>query len=128
MIRIVPLLFILWTALVAYLTLSPADYLPESTLLGYDKLGHFGLFGGWTGLVGLYLVFYKQQGSTSLWLVWAAGMFFSLMIEVAQGVLPLGRTVEWGDMVANAVGCTVATGIIMLLQRTGLKKYLAFGR
>ena len=114
--------------MVAYLTLSPADYLPQTSLFGYDKLGHFGLFGGWTGLIGLYLVFYKQQNSISLWLVWAAGMFFSLMIEVAQGVLPLGRSVEWGDMVANAVGCTVATGIIMLLQRTGLKKYLAFGR
>jgi VanZ family protein len=128
MIRIVPFLLLFWTAMVAYFTLSPADYLPESNLFGYDKLGHFGLFGGWTGLIGLFLVFYRGKESTSLWVIWIAGLLFSLLIEGAQGALPLGRTAEWADMFANALGCTTATGIIMLLRRSRFKKYLALER
>jgi VanZ family protein len=128
MIRLVPLVLLAWTAMVAYLTLSPSDFLPESNLLGYDKLGHFGMFGGWTGLIGLYLVFYRQQSTISLWTIWAVGIGFSLLIELAQWGLPLGRSAEWADMLANTVGCTVASGIIMLLRKSGLKKYLAFER
>ncbi len=128
MIRLVPFVLFAWTAMVAYLTLSPSDFLPESNLLGYDKLGHFGMFGGWTGLIGLYLVFYRQPSHTSLWTIWAVGIGFSLLIELAQWGLPLGRSAEWADMLANTVGCTVATGIIMLLRKSGLKKYLAFER
>jgi len=128
MIRLVPLVLLAWTAMVAYLTLSPSDFLPESNLLGYDKLGHFGMFGGWTGLIGLYLVFYRQPSSVSLWTIWAVGIGFSLLIELAQWGLPLGRSAEWADMLANTVGCSTATGIIMLLRESKLKKYLAFER
>lgn len=128
MIRLVPLVLLAWTAMVVYLTLSPSDFLPETSLLGYDKLGHFGMFGGWTGLIGLLVVFYMRRESSSLWPIWAAGMLFSLAIELAQWGLPLGRSAEWADMVANALGCTVATGIIMLLRGSRLKKYLAFER
>ncbi|MEN9838741.1 MAG: hypothetical protein RL177_220, partial [Bacteroidota bacterium] len=128
MIRLVPFVLFAWTAMVAYLTLSPSDFLPESNLLGYDKLGHFGMFGGWTGLIGLYLVFYRQTSHTSLWTIRAVAIGFSLLSELAQSGLPLGRSAEWADMLANTVGCTVATGIIMLLRKSGLKKYLAFER
>lgn len=128
MIRLVPIVLLAWTFMVGYLTLSPSDFLPESTLLGYDKLGHFGMFGGWTGLIGLYVVFYQNNSKTSLWMVWGAGIAFSLLIELAQWGLPIGRSAEWADMVANAIGCSAATGIIMLLRRSGLKKYLALER
>jgi VanZ family protein len=128
MIRLVPLVLLAWTAMVVYLTLSPSDFLPETSLLGYDKLGHFGMFGGWTGLIGLLVVFYMRRESSSLWPIWVAGMLFSLAIELAQWGLPLGRSAEWADMVANALGCTAATGIIMLLRGSRLKKYLAFER
>lgn len=128
MIRLVPFLILAWTAMVVYLTLSPSDFLPESNLLSYDKLGHFGMFGGWTGLIGLYIVFYRQREDASLWLIWIAGIAFSLAIELTQWGLPLGRSAEWADMIANVLGCTAANGIIMLLRRSGLKKYLALGR
>lgn len=128
MIRLVPILIVSWTALLAYLTLSPSDFLPESTLFGYDKVGHFGMFGGWTGLIGLYLIFYRRREQTSLWTVWSLGIGFSLLIELAQWGLPLGRSAEWADMVANLLGCSAATGIIMLLRDSGIKKYLALER
>lgn len=128
MIRLVPLLLLGWTGMVIYLTLSPSDFLPESNLLGYDKLGHFGMFGGWTGLIGLYMVFYKNRPSASLWVIWGVGIGFSLLIELAQWGLPLGRSAEWADMVANIAGCSAASGIIMLLRESGLKKYLALER
>ena len=86
------------------------------------------MFGGWTGLFGLLTVFYRRHETASLWPIWLAGMLFSLAIELAQWALPLGRSAEWADMAANALGCTAATGIIMLLRGSTLKKYLAFER
>ncbi len=128
MTRIIPFLAAIWTLMILYFTLSPSDFLPETSIFGYDKIGHFGLFGGWTGLLGLILLFHKRRFDFPLWKVWMYGILFSFVIEIAQWGLPLGRSAEGADMVANVLGCSAAIGIIMLLRRLVPKKYLALDR
>lgn len=118
-------LTLLWTFMVLYFTLLPADYLPESTLLGYDKLGHFGIFGGWTFLFGLFMMTYGRRPDIGSHVIWLAGFLFSSAIEILQYSLPVNRMAEWGDVVANVLGISLATSIIMLLRRPNLRKYLA---
>lgn len=111
------LLILAWTLVTFYFTLTPADYLPESRLWGYDKIGHLGIFGGWTFLFGVFTR--SQAGRT-----WLAGAVFSSLVEFLQYALPINRTAEWGDVAANLTGVTLVTCIIMLLRRTGWMDYL----
>ncbi len=100
-----------WTALIAYFTLMPAEYLADYPILGYDKLGHFGIFGGWTGLYGL---FRPERSPAQVFII---GFAFSVLIEALQFWLPINRSAEVLDLVANLLGCLAATGIIMLLRK-----------
>lgn len=119
------LAILIWTAITMYFTLAPADYLPESDLWGYDKLGHFGIFGGWTFLTGLFLTTSNpKRPIPNLW-IWLGGALFSSLIEFLQFALPINRTAEWGDVAANLIGVTTATCIIMLLRRIGMTTYIA---
>jgi len=108
-----------WTAITLYFTLAPADYLPESELWGYDKIGHIGIFGGWTFLLGVFLMTAGRRPGPHPIRIWLAGVVFSGLIEFLQYALPINRSAEWGDVVANVVGVTAATCIIMLLRRSG---------
>lgn len=121
----VPILILAWTLVTVYFTLTPADYLPESKLWGYDKIGHFGIFGGWTFLFGLFLsATGRLPRRRHLW-IWLSGALFSGLIEFLQHALPINRTAEWGDVAANLIGVTAATCIIMLLRRTKWMAYIA---
>ncbi len=128
MIRFIPLLVLIWTGITIYLTLAPADYLPETKVFGYDKIGHFGIFGGWTFLSGLFIVYYLDRPDFETWKIWLYGVAFGAFIEFSQWALPVNRSAEVGDMVANVLGISVATYIFMRLRRNNLKKYLALER
>ncbi len=104
----IPPVFIFWTLLMLYLTLLPGDSLPDVKLFSYDKLGHFGMFGGWTFFLGLYMIVYKEKIEINLFLLMIAGIIFGGLIEILQYVLPGNRTASWGDFAANTLGCVAA--------------------
>lgn len=106
--RAIPPLFVLWTMLMLYLTLSPGEALPDVKLFAYDKLGHFGMFAGWTFFLGLYMIIYKENRNVSLFLLTLAGILFGGLIEILQHVLPGNRNASWGDFAANTLGCIAA--------------------
>lgn len=104
----IPPVFILWTALMLVLTLLPSESLPSSRLFSYDKIGHFGMFGGWTFFLGLYFIVYRENTRTNLFLLMLAGILFGALIEGLQFVLPASRSATWGDIAANSLGCFFA--------------------
>jgi VanZ family protein len=104
----IPSVFILWTILMLLLTLLPGDSLPSARLFSYDKIGHFGMFGGWTFFLGLYMIVYRQKADINLFLLMMAGILFGAAIEGMQYLMPLGRAASWGDIAANSLGCFAA--------------------
>ncbi len=104
----IPPVFILWTVLMLLLTLLPGESLPSAKLFSYDKIGHFGMFGGWTFFLGLYFIVYREKVNINLFLLMMAGILFGAAIEGLQYLMPLGRTASWGDILANSLGCLAA--------------------
>jgi len=104
----IPPVFILWTLLMLVLTLLPSESIPEAQVFSYDKIGHFGMFAGWTFFLGLYMIAYKEKVDINLFLLMMAGIAFGAFIEFMQYVLPGDRTASWGDIIANAIGCIAA--------------------
>ena len=123
---LLPAILVLWTLLLATLTLLPGSALPESPLLAYDKLGHFGLFGGWTFFLGLYLMIHRRKQQINLLALMTAGIIFGAFIELMQYIMPLDRTASWGDILANTAGCLAATLVLHAIRLYLQKKPSAF--
>jgi VanZ family protein len=96
-------------AVIVYASLVPAISLP---LPGYsDKAEHF------VAYCGLAVWFTGLYPRTRYWRVVAALLALGLGLEIAQGVMRLGRSAELLDMAANAAG--VGTGLLLALALTG---------
>lgn len=118
----IPPVFVFWTLIMLVLTLFPGDVLPKTGLFSYDKVGHFGMFGGWTFFLGLYLMAYKKIISINLLLLLATGVFFGILIEFLQFIMPLGRVASLGDVIANSLGALTACICLYPLQSYLKKK------
>ncbi len=113
---VIPPVFVLWTITMLALTLLPGDAIPSVSLFSYDKVGHFGMFGGWTFFLGLYIIVYRENVEINLYLLAMAGILFGASIEVLQYLLPTNRTASWGDIVANTLGCITAILVLHPLK------------
>ena len=96
-------------AVIVYASLAPANSLPLS---GYsDKAEHFAAYCGlavW--FTGLYPR--AQYGRIA-----AALLALGLGLEIAQGLMQLGRSAELLDIAANAAG--VGVGLLLAIALTG---------
>jgi glycopeptide antibiotics resistance protein len=97
------------------LTLLPSDFIGESKLWSYDKIGHMVLFASWSLSVGLY---YQISRSTPIkpWMIFATGALFGLLIEILQYTLPINRQGDPIDFLFDLVGCLIAVWILNILQ------------
>lgn len=118
--QLIKILLILATLTTLFFTMLPPEKLGESKLYNYDKIGHFLIFFGWTLLYGLFM-FTKKQTETKLILIFFTGAFFGILIEILQGTLPIGRTMDLNDALVDICGSIVAIGILFLIKR----KYLS---
>ncbi len=100
-----------WALLILALCSVPGPALEESNLLGFDKVGHFGMF-----FIGALLWLRTWPGRWGR--VLAAGVAFSVGIEVYQGLTPfLGRSADPFDVVADLAGLLVGYGLMRWLGR-----------
>ncbi|MDH4571634.1 VanZ family protein [Salinicola acroporae] len=90
-----------WAAGIAWGSLSPAADLPQQ--LPWDKFNHFIAYAGLA--LGLRL-------SGSRWLsAWLAAVAFSIAIEYLQLLVPGRQGGDWNDILANALGASLALGV-----------------
>ena len=99
---------LLLTTLTLALTLLPVDKVMPSKLWTYDKLGHLGIFGGWTFLVGYYRYLLDPE-SINLLVIFVIGVAFGVAVEFLQYMMPLNRTADLFDIAFDALGCFIAT-------------------
>lgn len=103
------------TALMLVLTLMPSDFIGESQIWSYDKLGHILMFGSWTFILGLYMQLSTAAPTINIWSIFAIGVSFGLLIEILQHLLPLNRHADPIDFLVDTLGCLLA---VWLLKQT----------
>lgn len=96
------------------LTLLPAEVMGHNKLWSYDKLGHAVLFGSWSLSVGLYYQIHKSK-KVKLWIIFASGTIFGILIEVMQYMLPVNRQGDPVDILFDLLGCLVAIWILKII-------------
>ena len=111
---LLPLTIISLTLVTMYLTLVPSNFVGQSQIWNYDKLGHLVLFGSWTYTLGLYHNI-NISSKTNLWGIFGIGVLFGLMIEILQYILPFHRHADPVDLLFDTLGCLLA---IWLLKKT----------
>ncbi len=94
--------------LVSYLAITPAP--PQNVDLGWDKLNHLVAFAALT-FIGC-LSFPGDQ--RVLWGVLPGMLALGALIEVAQYFVP-GRSSEWLDLGADAIGIACGAGLALFL-------------
>jgi len=107
--------FIATTIGIVILTLMPPENLGGSKLFQYDKLGHFFIFFIWTFLFALSVATFKNR-KTPLFIIFLAGSFFGISIEILQHLTPFGRSANFIDAVADIAGSLAAVLLLRYLQ------------
>jgi VanZ family protein len=103
-------LLLLLAAAVLYLALTPMP--PRELSFGWDKVNHAAAFTALT-VAGVF-----AAGSSRRTLLWMLLGIFALggAIEILQLFVP-GRSSEWADLLADAVGMCVGLAVALPLQR-----------
>ena len=88
----------------------PGTSLPRVRLLTVDKLVHIGLFAvlGWAWL--------RAFPDKAAW-IFTGGVAFAVFTEVWQDQLPIGRTGDPADAVADVIGLALAASVWLIQQR-----------
>ena len=82
-------------------------------LLEWDKAFHCLLYFFFIIFWGLNLEAKKNHLRALL----IVTIFFGLLLEVFQEILPFGRVFEWGDFIANAAGALIGFFILHLNKK-----------
>jgi len=108
------IILMLLVIVVGYLALTPAP--PKSINLGWDKLNHLAAFAALAGAGCLGFSASRRRQVVIL-----LGLFaYGGAIEICQLFVP-GRSCEWGDLLADAVGIACGTLVAAYLARVAVK-------
>ncbi|MGM9515965.1 VanZ family protein [Roseateles sp. DB2] len=102
-------LFIAALLAISCLALSPSP--PKAADLGWDKLNHLSAFGLLMLLAGLAWPRRWRQAALGL-------MAYGGLIELLQTQVP-GRSAEWADLLADALGLLLGLSLLRLLAWMG---------
>lgn len=109
--RLIPA--VLWTALIATLLTVPGSYVP-SEAWDFDKVGHFGMFAGFS-----FLWIWALAPRIRRPFVWIgiSGLVFAVGSEVVQGLLSTQRAGDPWDALADILGLLAGMIAIALMMR-----------
>lgn len=105
-----------WLAIACSIVLFIGCALPGSGLPdmshGRDK---------WIHLAGFapFGLLWSLAGRRAVWVI-AAGFIFGFLIEVYQGVMPIGRSFDFFDALADTAGTVIGVAAFWVLQRLKL--------
>lgn len=114
-------LLIIATLTTLFLTMLPSENFGNSRLLDFDKIGHFLIFFGWTLIYGLFM-FSKKRTEMKFILIFLTGCLFGVFIEIFQGILPIGRTMDTNDALTDILGSLAAILLLFAIKRRYLSR------
>ncbi|GAB3692922.1 hypothetical protein GCM10027592_12280 [Spirosoma flavus] len=102
-------LAIVWTVVMLWGCLTPHQELPSTLLTVSDKAMHVAIF--------VLFAFLWQRAGYSLPVVLVVGIFFGAFIEVMQYVLPINRSADWLDLLADSIGAVLGVFLAWLVTK-----------
>jgi len=111
------ILGLLYLAIIAKLSLMPADEVPQIDLFaGIDKVVHGCMYFGLTVLA--CWTFHAEEKRIRIIYIVLFSAAFGLMMEFSQLEMNAGRAFEWTDELANATGALL--GAVVYAWITGI--------
>ena len=103
------LLAIGWTIIMLIGCLAPHDQIPSDINTWNDKSLHILIFAPFTLL---WMLTGVRVGYALV-----AGLLFGTLIEGLQYALPINRSADWKDVVADCIGAALGVGLAIVWQR-----------
>ncbi len=104
-----------WSIIIFIGCAMPGNELPDMSH-GTDKWVHF------VGFAPIGLL-WSLSGRTAVWTI-LFGAIFGMLIEIYQGVMPIGRSFDLFDALADTIGTLMGIGLFWLYQRWFLARRL----
>lgn len=116
-----------WTVIIGVLTGLPGNSFPNMSLwalLSFDSFAHAFVFAVFTLLWSVALckqVKYPLLRRSGYRIAALSGVVYGLLIEALQATVYTGRSAEWADMIADAIGCIAGLWLFKLIYNPVLK-------
>lgn len=101
-------LAITWTIIMLIGCLTPHDQVPDELNTWNDKSLHILIFAPFT-LLWMLAGWRMKMALT-------AGVVYGILIEVLQYLLPINRSADWKDVIADCIGTVLGVGLAWLIQ------------
>lgn len=115
-----------WIILILILCTLPGDDIPSNSFLSqihFDKIVHFGLFGGIVLFMSLGVYWhYKQISSRTLWLFVVLAAVYGFIIELIQKYWAIGRSFDGYDILADTLGAIAGVFVFKLVHYLFFRK------
>jgi len=112
-------LAVLWTLLIMVALTIPGGSIPDSNILQLDKLIHASLF---LVLTLLWLVALSQGSLMRGIVILATIVVYAVLTEVYQEVMPIGRSADMLDSLADAAGAIIAF-LLWIAPRKAMERW-----
>lgn len=101
-------LAILWTLIIFIGCAWPSAQLGLAGLS--DKFQHLAIFALWA-------ILWRSASRLSPLVLFGIGTLYGFLIEIYQLIMPINRSFEWLDLLADAVGILVGLALSVVLRR-----------
>lgn len=111
-----------WGGFILWLSLMPSPPAAPG-ILGWDKLQHFLAYGLLALLIARVLECRRAGANRhAWWQAWLVAVLFGLLLELLQGSMRYGRSAEWPDLIADALGALLACVLFRQVERAKWKR------
>ncbi|MDR0413598.1 MAG: VanZ family protein [Dysgonamonadaceae bacterium] len=113
-------LSILLCLVILVLCFMNVSALPEAPMTDFDKVAHFVMFLGLSGVVFFDNTLYLKLRTSCRRIVLGSFLFptlFSGVIELMQEHFTVNRSGDWMDFVFDAIGSSVGLAICLIINR-----------
>lgn len=106
---------IVFTITVAVLCFMPGNNLPNAPFLNFDKLVHVGIF----SVLAFFWMYPNSVHKSNWWLTVSAFflVLYGILIELIQHFFIYGRSGDFWDALADAVGVIIVFLLFLLKKR-----------
>ena len=108
--------FFIWLLTITVLSLMSHPPAPEEGVLAWDKLQHALAYALLTLLGALAFTFYRSSRAERFLSAAVTAVVIGGLLEIAQGMLTVVRSAEFGDLLADAAGAAAVTCLALFVN------------